>query len=106
MFFLHSPDAAFTGTVNINQHVSLTATEDLVKQSVDGANPDNLLAILGYAGWAPLQLEDEIIRDAWLVAPFNRDILFNGDPADKPNRAALQLGIDLNLVGKHSGRDE
>lgn len=106
MFFLHSADASFTGTVSINQYVNLTATEDLVKQSADGPNPDKLLAILGYAGWAPQQLEDEIIRDAWLVAPFSQDILFTGDPADKPHKAALQLGIDLNLVGKYSGRDE
>ena len=106
MFFLHSPGPSFTGTVSINQYVNLTTTEDLVKQSADGPSPANLLAILGYAGWAPQQLEDEIIRDAWLVTPFNEDILFTGEPADKPHKAALQLGIDLNLVGQHSGRDE
>ncbi|MEC7369412.1 MAG: YqgE/AlgH family protein [Pseudomonadota bacterium] len=105
MFFLHSSDSIFAGTVAINPHANLTSTDDLIKQCAEGPNPEYLLPVLGYAGWAPNQLEDEIIRDAWLVTPFSQDILFTGDAAGKPQRAAQQLGIDLNLVGQHSGRD-
>lgn len=33
----------------------------------------------GFAGWAPLQLEYEIIRGSWSVAPGNLDTLFSAD---------------------------
>ena len=66
-------------------------------------SPEHLRAIMGYAGWGSGQLEGELLADAWLVTPFNRDILFSSNHEEKPQAAAKTLGIDLNLIGPTSG---
>ncbi len=57
--------------------------------SNDGALLDTLLAaprhrvhrfFLGYAGWAPVQLDVEIARGAWHVLPADSDTVLNMDP--------------------------
>ena len=41
---------------------------------------ENLLCYRGYCGWAPGQLESELEKKAWIVAPPNPDFLFMPQP--------------------------
>jgi putative transcriptional regulator len=41
------------------------------------APPDRLRLFLGYAGWSPGQLEEEIGQGAWIVAPASPRIVFD-----------------------------
>lgn len=48
--------------------------------------------LLGYAGWSPGQLEDEILNNMWVVAPASHSLVF-GTPADQIwTRAVSRLG--------------
>lgn len=49
---------------------------------------------LGYAGWGDGQLEQEILRNDWLIAPFDPDFLFSEDPDEVWYRAIRSVGID------------
>lgn len=49
---------------------------------------------LGYAGWGDGQLEEEILRNDWLIAPFDPDLLFSDDPDEVWHRAIRSVGID------------
>ena len=65
--------------------------------------PEHSLIALGYAGWGPGQLEDEIANNAWICCPFDADIMFN-TPSDKRfDAAARLLGIDMNLISTQVG---
>lgn len=58
--------------------VYLTQTPELLEQIVD--EPDGtLLFFVGYAGWGPEQLEDEIATGSWLSIPATADMVFNPD---------------------------
>ncbi len=103
LFFLHSPDRHYENSTLINSDLVLSTSPELIEDLRRGQAPANLLAILGYAGWGPGQLESEILADAWLVAPFNRQILFSTDHKNKPASTARSMGIDLNLMGTTSG---
>ena len=35
----------------------------------------------GYSGWAPGQLQEEIVRGGWILMPADADMVFDGDPA-------------------------
>lgn len=48
--------------------------------------------LLGYAGWSPGQLEDELRRNMWVVAPATQSLVFD-TPADEIwHRAVQRLG--------------
>ena len=103
IFFLHSPDKHYEASLDINSEVTLTTSPQLINDLANQDPPEKLLAIVGYAGWAGEQLEHEILADAWLITPFDPDILFSNNHEQKPFAAAKTMGIDLNLIGPTSG---
>lgn len=103
LFFLHTADKQYDQTLKINQELCLTTSEALVADLANQAGPMSTLALLGYAGWGPGQLESEITTDAWLVTPFDAGILFSADHDNKPRQAAASMGVDLNLIGPRPG---
>ena len=59
---------------------------------------------LGYAGWGAGQLENEILRNDWLVADAAPDLIFDPADAGKWARALRQLGIDPVTLSPVPGR--
>jgi len=100
-FVLHSSDYfAADSTLPINESVCLTATVDILKAIAKGSGPNKAILALGYAGWAPGQLEREIQSNGWLNCPADFDIVFDCDLENKYARALRLLGIDpSHLVG-------
>ena len=104
-FVLHSSDYfAADSTVSINEGVCLTATIDILKAIAKGSGPDKAILALGYAGWAPGQLELEIQANGWLNCPADPDIIFNSDLESKYGRALDSLGIDPSRLVGVAGR--
>ena len=107
LFFLHgslnSEDDDFENSFRINDQAVLTTSLDLLQTIIAGAGPDDIMAGLGYAGWAGGQLEDEIRRDVWLVTPYVHEAVFNSPCEDRPQIAANAIGIDLNLIAPTPG---
>jgi putative transcriptional regulator len=100
-FVLHTSDYfAQDSTLSIDGGFSLTATIDILKAIAKGRGPNKAILALGYAGWAPGQLEHEIQANGWLNCPADPDIVFGGDIENKYGRALDSLGIDpSHLVG-------
>ncbi len=94
-FVLHSSDYyADDNTFPVNDHISLTATLDILRAIAKGSGPDHALLALGYAGWAPGQLEDEISDNGWLTCAAKSDFVFDTDTEQKYDRAFMELGIN------------
>lgn len=56
--------------------------------------PSRVRLFLGYAGWAPGQLETELAEGSWLVVPTNPAIVFDGRGEEVWRRVLDELGID------------
>ena len=99
-FVLHSSDYfAADSTLPINESVCLTATVDILKAIAKGSGPNKAILALGYAGWAPGQLEREIQSNGWLNCPADPDLIFDGDIESKYARSLKMLGVDpMHLV--------
>ena len=103
-FVLHSADYfKAESTLPINDSVCLTATIDILRDIAKGSGPDKALLALGYAGWAPGQLEDEIQSNGWLNCPADPELVFDQAIDRKYNRALDSLGVDPSHLVSDSG---
>ena len=68
-----------------------------------GTGPERYLVALGYAGWGPGQLENELTQNAWLTCPASFEVLFDVPYHQRVDRAAASLGIDFKLMSSQAG---
>src|SRR5438105_5247608 len=93
-FVLHSSDFYIKdATLNIDEDICLTATVDILKAIAKGTGPKHAILALGYAGWAPGQLENEIQGNGWLHCDADQDLVFGSDVEEKSARALRKIGI-------------
>ena len=103
-FVLHSADYfKAESTLPINDSVCLTATIDILRDIAKGSGPTRALLALGYAGWAPGQLEDEIQSNGWLNCPADPELVFDQAVDRKYNKALDSLGVDPSHLVSDSG---
>ena len=94
-FVLHSSDFVGEGTVAVNGDVALSADVEILRAIAHGQGPGRSLFALGYAGWAPGQLESEIARDDWFSVPLDLNLVFDDALDTKWDRAFDKRGIEL-----------
>jgi len=94
-FVLHSGDYAEKGTVEVTDRVSMTAAAQILHAIAKGKGPNRGFLAIGYAGWAPGQLEGELARKDWLVVPSDDHLVFDTHMATKWRRAMGRHGIEL-----------
>jgi putative transcriptional regulator len=103
-FVLHSADFfAENSTLPIAEGICLTATIDILKAIANGDGPASAILALGYAGWAPGQLENEIQGNGWLHCPADPELVFGPDIDGKYDRALKKIGIDLGMLSSEAG---
>ena len=103
-FVLHSADYVQDATLVINDTVGLTATIDILKAIAAGQGPRHSLLALGYAGWGPGQLDDELQRNGWLSVPADDGLIFGKGLDDRWERAIAKLGINASMLSGFAGR--
>jgi putative transcriptional regulator len=87
-FLLHTDDVTLENTTKIAGGIAVTSDIKLLEAVARGQGPRQLLLMMGYAGWAPGQLEMEINMNSWFVIPGDERLIFGTD-ADKKWRQAL-----------------
>jgi putative transcriptional regulator len=103
-FVLHSADYFVeSSTLPIDDGISLTATIDILKAIARGNGPASAILALGYAGWAPGQLENEIQGNGWLHCAADPELIFGSDIGGKYERALKKIGIDLGMLSNDAG---
>ncbi len=103
-FVLHSSDFFIeSSTLPIDDGICLTATLDILKAIATGEGPSSAVLALGYAGWAPGQLENEIQQNGWLHCSADADLIFDARPETKYERALRKLGVDLAMLSSQAG---
>lgn len=104
-FVLHSDE--YISTVNslpVKPGFSMTATLDVLEEIAEGRGPERFLVMLGYAGWGPGQLEEEIAQNGWLTAEADEDTIFQSRADDKWEAALATLGVAPLTLSMDAGR--
>jgi putative transcriptional regulator len=103
-FVLHTADFFIeNSTLPIEKGICLTATLDILKAIARGKGPANAVLALGYAGWAPGQLENEIQANGWLNCDADSELLFGPNTEGKYNQAMRKIGIDPGKLASEAG---
>ena len=102
-FVLHSNEYRQDATLEVNDGIALTATVDVLKAIARDRGPKKSLLALGYAGWAPGQLEEEIRSNGWLQSPADKELIFGEDQATKWERSIEKIGVDPRMLSGDVG---
>lgn len=103
-FVLHSPDYfRQDNSYPVSDEVCLTATLDILKAIAFKNAPADALFALGYCGWSPGQLEEEIKSNGWLTVPFSRDLLFDVPIEERYDTALGHLGVTRASLSSFAG---
>ncbi|MGA9422565.1 MAG: YqgE/AlgH family protein [Rhodanobacteraceae bacterium] len=102
-FVLHSPQGEWESTFSISEAVSITTSRDILVAIAAGNGPPRAVVALGYSGWNPGQLEQELRDNTWLTAPVTDQILFETPLEYRWEAAAALLGVNLTSLASHVG---
>jgi len=102
-FVLHSPGGRYSSSLAVTDDVAFTTSIDVLEAVANGSGPRRMLVSIGYAGWSPGQLEEEIARNGWLTVGADAHVLFDL-PIDERYTAAIKLlGIDPLMLATEAG---
>ena len=103
-FVLHTSDY-FTAdsSLPVAENIALTATVDILRAMAKGKGPQRAVLALGYAGWAPGQLENEIQHNGWLTCQADEELIFGLDFDARYLAALRKLKIDPAMLSSDSG---
>ena len=104
-FVLHDEGwLASNGSLKVPGGLGMTATQEVLVALAQGEGPERALLALGYAGWGPGQLEQEIGRNDWLTSESAPDLIFAPDNGAKWTGALAQMRIDPLTLSATAGR--
>jgi len=102
-FVLHSDDWGGAGAVQVADRWMISSSHDILRAIGEGRGPSRWLVALGYAGWSPGQLEEELVRHGWHVTPGSDALLFDTPPGKRWQAAFAEAGIDARLLTTEGG---
>ncbi len=102
-FVLHDSEHTFKNSIAVSSDICLTFSRDILDAMAAGDGPNKSLVALGYAGWEPGQLENEILANSWINVPATTDIVFDLRFAERWSAAAQTLGIDISRIAPDAG---
>lgn len=96
-FILYRSDYVVEEHLEISSSVYLSRDTKVLEDIGNGCGPSKFLFAVGYAGWAPGQLEQELLSQGWLTIPAQDSIIFDVAPEEKWRAAAAVYGIDISM---------
>lgn len=102
-YILYVSSKNYYPSIKINNKLILTTSKEILIDIAAAKGPKKFLFALGFAGWAPGQLEHELMIDSWLVAPVKKQIIFDIPVNERWKAAADSIGIDVTRLFQRQG---
>ncbi|RMH20185.1 MAG: YqgE/AlgH family protein [Gammaproteobacteria bacterium] len=102
-FVVHDASGKWESTLAVTDQICVTTSRDIIRAILQGKGPKRTLIAIGYAGWGPNQLEEEIMHNSWLTVPADQKILFEMDSSRRWQAAAEASGVDITHLTAPAG---
>jgi putative transcriptional regulator len=98
-FILYSADYQAKSQLEVSSTICLSSDPQILRDIAENKGPNHYMFMLGYAGWGPGQLENELTDNGWLALPAEDEVIFNTPDSEKWRIAAQKFGIDIATFG-------
>jgi putative transcriptional regulator len=102
-FVLHAPIGNYAASLKITDELAFTMSRDVLEAFASSEGPDRLLISIGYSGWGPGQLENEISNNGWLTVRADSNVMFDVPIEERYLFALKMLGIDPVMLMSQAG---
>lgn len=102
-FILHRPKDHYESSIRMTDDITVTTSKDILTVLGTDAEPSGYIVALGYAGWSPGQLEDELAENSWLTIEADPELIFNTPVNEKWDKAIQKLGFNPHQLSAQSG---
>lgn len=102
-FVLHSPQSGWSSSLALSDDFMITTSKDILMSLGSDKAPEHYMVTLGYAGWGPGQLEQEIQANSWLTTPADSEIIFKTPIEQRWQKATEKMGVDLAHLSSDVG---
>jgi putative transcriptional regulator len=102
-FVLHTPGAHYSSSLTVTNDVAFTTSIDVLEAVARGNGPERMMVSIGYAGWSPGQLEDELARNGWLTVAADPRVVFEVPIEERYQAAIKLLGFDPLMLNSEAG---
>ena len=94
LLYEHQAGAPLAPGLEVSETISVSPSRELLESAAQGRLGGRFELVLGYAGWAPAQLEIELSRGSWLHAPFDAELVFDVPLLERWHETYSRLGVD------------
>lgn len=102
-FVIHRPAGNWRSSILMPDDVAMTASLDLLEAMGRGEFPERFIMALGYAGWGPGQLQQELAENSWLTVPYSTMVMFDIPNDEKWEMALSFLGVSPEFLRAEAG---
>lgn len=100
LHYIHKLGDQLPGSKEICKGIYWGGDFDILKVMIeaDKIKPGDIRFFIGYSGWTPEQLEQEMLNKAWIVSNANEKFAFNDNPKGLWGQVLRSLGNEFAII--------
>ena len=97
-FVIHRPFGGWRSSLALQDGVTVTTSNDIIRAIATDSGPKDVLVTLGYVGWGEHQLDEEVLDNVWLVCPYRSELLYEVPFEERWEYAGMTIGVKMNQL--------
>jgi len=96
---VHTPEFSGKSTTRLGEVLCLSAAQEVLANITEGRGPRDYILGVGYAGWGPGQLDQEIEQEAWWLSDMDLMPILEQPYDARWDMVMRNLGLDRCVSG-------
>jgi putative transcriptional regulator len=100
LFYLHTLGEHIPGSIEIFDGIYMGGSFEVLQVALESGTlqRNQVRFFVGYSGWSPGQLDDEITRNSWFVGKAKAEDLMNPDIENLWQKVLQDMGSNFSLI--------